>query len=115
MGPAKKLSDIDLVGVRTKHESTRTKKCDGYKKVGGTVTIKMVDYKVAIYDRREGKLLKEHVIQAEDRCPSFVSVDKETKTANAYANSSDVETWLRAQLKELAAAAPAPVDAVEKK
>jgi len=99
MGPAEKVWDIDLVGVYEKSKSARTKACGGYKKIEGKVTIQMIDYKVALYDRRTGARTAEHRVLAKEECPMFITYDKETKKASRYADEKDVHRWLREQLK----------------
>jgi len=99
MGAAEKVWDIDLVGVFEKSMSARTKKCGGYQKLKGEVTIQMIDYRVTIYDRRTGERMAEHRVLAKDECPTFISYDKKTKKASRYADKKDVHRWLREQLK----------------
>lgn len=99
MGPAQKVWDIDLVGVYEKSKSARTKACGGYKKIKGKVTVEMIDYKVALYDRRTGERMAEHRVLAKEECPMFITYDKETKKASKYADEKDVHRWLREQLQ----------------
>ncbi|MEO1270476.1 MAG: hypothetical protein AAFX99_20505 [Myxococcota bacterium] len=99
LGPAERVWDIDLVGISTKQESDRTRLCKGYDKAPEGVTIKMVDAKVELYDRRSGDLLTESVVKARNACPSFVMINRDDMSAKTYASTRNIESWFRKTMR----------------
>ncbi len=92
VGRGKVLQDIDLVSFEEKEETTRSKKCSGYK--GGPIKLMMVDSTVRVYDRRTAKLVKEKKFKASTRCPSVAYVNRKDSTAKSYAKNRDIERWV---------------------
>jgi hypothetical protein len=92
VGRGKVLQDIDLISFEEKEETTRTKKCTGFK--GGPIKLIMVDSNVRVYDRRTAKLIKEKKFTAKTKCPSLAYVNKKDNTAKSWADTRAIERWV---------------------
>ncbi|MFO0551175.1 MAG: hypothetical protein U0271_22485 [Polyangiaceae bacterium] len=97
-GPAKTMSEIDLVAVgESLPERDGNKKCSGYKANGETgpgrdADLYLVDKEVKLYERRTGKIVDTKKFEAKaGECPMFANGSKATE----YADSREIAAWLR--------------------
>jgi hypothetical protein len=99
IGPAKTMSEIDLVAVKEPQEKrSGNKKCTGYKATGdkgpGTdADLMLVDWDVKIIERKTGKVVDSKKFEGEKRCP-FVASNGE---ATSYPDRRAIQTWLRSK------------------
>ena len=99
IGPAKTMSEIDLVAVKEPQEKrSGDKKCKGYKATGdkgpGTdADLMLVDWDVKIIERKTGKVVESKKFEGEKRCP-YVASNGE---ATSYPNRRAIQVWLRSK------------------
>ena len=96
LGPATKMTEIDWIGIETKHPPRDAKKtCSGYKGTNEaterTLPLVYVDATAEIYERKTGKLVDKKDFTAETECPMMAMGDK----AEAWVNGEEVKNWYR--------------------
>lgn len=97
MGPAKTVSEIDLVAIsEAAPKRDAKKKCSGYTKAGEQgpgieVDLFLVDYEVQVFERKTGKLVDHKKFDASTSCP-FSATGNE---ATSYPDEEGIKAWLR--------------------
>lgn len=98
IGPAKSVSDIDLVAIANDEKPHSGRTCEGYIPSGGTgketphsYVLSMRDQTVNIYDRRTGKIVKSKLFPGEDKCPSSAFSTK--GVVYSYPRDADIVAW----------------------
>lgn len=95
LGPAKTLSEVDLIAVKDNLPVRKGKQCPGYKISGKdekqTLEQELQDFEVSVVERRTSKLVAKKRFPASPDCPMLAFQGR----AQSYPDTNEIKAWLR--------------------
>ncbi len=103
IGTIKQVHDVDRVAVEKRVPTEATITCHGYKKSGekgpsDSITVRLMNSEVQLFDRRTAKLVETKTFAASKTCPMMTFGRKGEEEKN-YAARDTVKDWLRTTLR----------------